>query len=127
MGYKCPWCGEAFESTALQRPAGIGGGMYCPACQQRVFLSFPYGASVAVVSLLISGGALALAHVRNVIGFIVGTALMWIPISMCINAWSTRLKPSVLKKWKSRRARTFFEWLYERDAPQDLFKKRPRS
>jgi len=125
--YECPWCGEEFDSTALQRPGGIGGGMYCPVCQERVHLSLPYGAAVAVASLFISAGVLALAHVRNVIGFIVGMALIWVPLSMSINVWSTRLKPPVLKKWKSRSARTFFEWLYERDAPQDLFDKRPRS
>jgi hypothetical protein len=28
--------------------------------------------------------------------------------------------------WKPRR-RTFFEWFYDRDAPQDIFGKRPGS
>jgi len=87
----------------------------------------PYGAAVAVISLLISLGVLALMHVRNIIWFIVGTVVIWIPLSMFINLWSTRLKPPVLKKWRPRRTRTFFEWLYERDAPQDLLDKRPPS
>jgi DNA-directed RNA polymerase subunit RPC12/RpoP len=125
MEYKCPACGEQFDASALQQPAGIGGGQYCPACQQRVSLSMPYGLPVALVSLLISVGALALLHVRNIFGFLVGTVLIWIPLSMFLNLWSTRLKPPALKKWKPRR-RTFFEWLYERDAPQDLIDKRPR-
>jgi hypothetical protein len=123
--YKCPSCGAEFDPGELRKPGGVGGGLYCPACQERVHVSLPYGTAVAVISLLISGGALALAHVRNLIGFVVGTALIWIPVSMFINLWSTRLKPPVLKKWKPRRTRTFFEWLYERNAPEDLFDKKP--
>jgi hypothetical protein len=77
--YTRPRCGDEFDSAALQRPAR--GRMYCPACQERVVVSFPHGAAVAVASILISAGALALAHVRNVIGFIVGPVLIGVPIS----------------------------------------------
>lgn len=128
MTYKCPTCGEQVEFRALRRPAGIAGGKYCPSCQQRVSLSMPYGRAVALISLLISAGALALLHVRNIVGFLVGTVLIWIPLSMFLNLWSTRLKPPTLKKWKPpRQHRSFFDWLYERDAPQDLVDKQPRS
>jgi len=91
-------------------------------------VSFAYGGIVAVVSLLIAIGALALSHVRSIVGFIIGIILIWIPLSLCLNAHSVRYKPPTLKKWKVRRKtgrrRTFFEWLYDRDAPRDIFDKR---
>jgi hypothetical protein len=83
----------------------------------------PYGRPVALISLIISVALLVLLHVKNIVAFLVGTPLIWIPVSMFLNAWSTRLKPPTLKKWKQRR-RTFFEWLYDRDAPKDLLGKR---
>jgi len=142
MTYKCPACGEEFDVRALQQPAGIGGGSYCPRCNVRVYVSLPYGRSVALISLLIAFASLELLHIKTLIGFIIGTILIWLPLSMLLNAWSARLRPPSLKKWPPRsveilrkwprkngrpRRRTFFEWLYEREAPQDLIDKRPRS
>ncbi len=125
MSYKCPACGEEFDASALQQPAGVGGGSYCPRCHERVYVSFPYGGPVALVSLSMAVGSLALLHVRTVLGFMIGTVAIWIPASLLLNVWTTRLKPPTLKKWKQRR-KTFFEWLYEKDAPQDLIDKHPR-
>jgi len=41
---------------------------------------------------------------------------------MSLNFALMRVKPLTLKKWKPRR-RTFFEWLYDRDAPPEMFDK----
>jgi DNA-directed RNA polymerase subunit RPC12/RpoP len=123
MTYKCPTCGHEFDASALQHPAGMGGGLYCPKCQERVYVSMPYGRAVALISLVISAALLAVLNVKNIVAFVIGTALIWIPVSMFLNLWSTRLKPPSLKKWKQRR-RTFFEWLYDKDEPRDLFGKR---
>ena len=127
MTYKCPTCGHEFDASALQHPAGMGGGLYCPKCQERVYVSMPYGRAVALISFVISVVLLKLLEVKNIAAFLIGTALIWIPVSMFLNAWSVRLKPPSLKKWTPRRGprrRTFFEWLYDRDAPKDLFGKR---
>jgi len=77
---------------------------------------------VAVISLLAAIGLLALFHVTSIIGFAVGIILIWIPLSLFLNVMSVRYKPPTLKKWKERR-KTFYEWLYDRDAPRDLFDK----
>ena len=125
--YRCPWCGHNFDALELQHPAGLGGGLYCPKCQNRVYLSVTYPRTVAFISFLIAVGILALLHVRNILGFIVGTVLIWIPVSMFLNVTSSRCRTPELKQWKPRR-RTFFEWLYERDEPPELFdtKSRPK-
>ena len=84
----------------------MGGGCYCPKCQERVYLSSPYSRGVAIVSLLIALGGLTLAGVRTVVGFLAGTVLIWVPLSLFLNAATMNLKPPILRKWKPRR-RTF--------------------
>ena len=123
MMYRCPFCDHDFDAVELRQPAGLGGGSYCPKCQERVRISFPYGGLVAFVSVLIAIGILALAHVRTIFGYVIGTVLIWIPLSLALNAATVRFKVPTLKKWKQRR-RTFFEWLYERDTPPELIDKR---
>lgn len=81
MTYKCPACGEEFDVGALQQPAGIGGS-YCPKCHERVYVSIPYGRAMAFISLLIALGILLLLHVRAILGLIIGTLLIWIPLSL---------------------------------------------
>jgi prepilin signal peptidase PulO-like enzyme (type II secretory pathway) len=113
--YHCPVCGHEFDAVDLQRPAGIGGGSYCPKCQERLRVSFPYSRNVAVVSLLLAIAALLVMRVTSVLWFVGGIAVLWLAISLLLNAYSTRFKPPTLKKWKPRTRKTFFEWLYERD------------
>jgi hypothetical protein len=112
--YVCPACGEALEPAELQQPAGIGGGTYCPKCDERVYVSSPYPKLVAFLSLLLATGILLLMRVTSVIWFVAGTFVLWVPISLFLNLYSTKFKRSTLKKWQPRKRRTFFEWLYER-------------
>jgi hypothetical protein len=113
--YVCPACGEALEPAELQQPAGIGGGTYCPKCGERVYVSSPYPKLVAVLSLLLAVGTLLLMRVTSGIWFVAGTLVLWLPISLFLNLYSTQFKRSILKKWQPRKRRTFFEWFYERD------------
>lgn len=124
MIYDCPICAGTFEGTEVQQPAGVGGGTYCPRCQGRIRMSFPYGWLVALISLFLAGGVMALVRVQSMSWFVVGTAVLWIPISLFLNVWSTRFRPATFKAWKERR-RTLFEWLYERDSTPRLFDKKP--
>jgi len=94
--------------------------MYCPKCQSRVHLSFPHSILVAVLSLLLAIGALLVMRITSLVWVTVGTLLLWVPISMFMNIYFTRFKPASLKKWNPRR-RTFFEWLYDRDKPPEMF------
>lgn len=123
LTYECPVCKRRFLATELQQPAGVGGGSYCPICQARVRVSFPYSGLVAAVGLMIALGLLYLVHVTDVFAFLLGIVVIWVPHSLFLNVASMRYKPATLKKWKERR-RTIFEWLYDRDAPKDLFPKK---
>jgi hypothetical protein len=84
--------------------------------------------AVAIASLIIALGILALVGIRSTIGLVIGSALLWIPISMFLNVAIMRRKGVVLRAWNPRkpRRRTFFEWLYERDSAPELFDKKPR-
>src|SRR5437763_1792458 len=115
MTYQCPYCGTSFDAVDLQQPAGIAGGTYCPKCQERVRVSFPYSGIVAALSLLLAIGSLLVLKVRSVVWLGVGSAALWIPISLLLNSYLARFKFPTLKKWEDRKHKTFFEWLYERD------------
>jgi len=110
MTYKCPYCEKGFAVTALQMPAGASAGADCPHCGERVLLFYPYGRLVAIISLLIALGTLAVLHVRSIAGFVVGTILIWIPVFLYLKLMSARYRPPILKRWKEHR-KTFFEWL----------------
>jgi predicted tellurium resistance membrane protein TerC len=94
--------------------------MYCPKCQARLYFSFPYSALAAVLSLLLAIAALWVIRVTSLVWFTVGTLVLWVPFSMFVKIYFTRFKPATLEKWKPRR-RTFFEWLYDRDKPPEMF------
>jgi hypothetical protein len=124
MLVQCPTCGNSFDLAARERPGGTTGGSFCPHCHERFAIPGPTKA-VAIASLIIALGILALVGVRSIIGFVSGSALLWIPISLFLNGAAVRRKGVVLRKWKTRR-RTFFEWLYERESTPELFDKKPR-
>jgi hypothetical protein len=124
MFVQCPTCGNSFDLAERERPGGVTGGSFCPRCHQRFVISGPSKA-VAIASLIIAAGILALVGIRSTIGLVVGSVLLWIPISMFLNVAIMRRKGVILRTWKPRR-RTFFEWLYERDSTPELFDKKPR-
>jgi hypothetical protein len=119
MLVRCPSCEESFDLAARQRPAGAAGGSFCPHCHERFAIPGP-SKTISLVSLAIAVGFLFLVGVRSLIVLAVGSALLWIPISLFLGAARMRSKGIVLRKWKPRR-KTFFEWLYERGSTPALF------
>src|SRR6266568_7129488 len=97
---KCPICGNPVDPASLKTAWGTGGGFECPVCKKLVRYTNPYGRIVAVISLLLAVGILKLAGVHSVTGFVVGSILLWIPISLFLNRASVRIKAPTLKPWK---------------------------
>ena len=124
MLVQCPTCGNSFDLAARERPGGMTAGSFCPLCHERFAISGP-SKVVATVSLIIALGILALTGVRSIVGLVLWSALLWIPLSMFLNVATVRRKGIALRKWHPRR-RTFFEWLYDRDSTPELFDKKPR-
>ena len=130
MTYRCPICLIDFDSAAILQPSGVSGPSYRPNCQGRVRVILPYGKYAAIIALLLAWTVLAFMHVRSLFGIVFGTVLIWIPLSLFLNAITFRYKAPILKKWeprkerKGRHYRSLFEWLYERDKPPDMFNKK---
>lgn len=122
MLVRCPTCGNSFDLAERERPGGLTGGSYCPQCHQQFSIPGP-SKTVSIVSLILALVALSLVGVRSIFGLVVGSALLWVPISLFLNASEMRRKGVVLRRWKPRR-RTLFEWMYERNSTPGLFDKR---
>ena len=85
-----PICGHQFDAAALKRPTGITGPSYCPNCDGRVRIFLPYARFVAAFSFLIALSVLRILHViRTILTYMVGSILIWIPVSLFLNALST--------------------------------------
>ena len=92
-------------------------------------MALPYGKHAAVIGVLVAWGILAVLRVRSILGFAIGAVLIWIPLSMYLNALLFRHKPPFLKKWEPRKQlhfKSFFEWQHERDKPPTMFDKKGR-
>ena len=79
------------------------------------------------MAVLVAWGILAVFRVRSILGFAIGTAVLWIPLSMYFNALLFRHKPPFLEKWephKQHHFKSLFEWRHERDRPLSLFDKK---
>lgn len=131
MVLHCPICSEDFDFRSLLREPGIRGAIRCRQCKGRVCFSNPYRVPIAIISLLLAWALLANRHVRTILGFAIGTVLIWPALALVLTAYSARIRPPILKEWKKsrktpRRRRTFFEWLYDRNAMPELFDKRRR-
>src|SRR5271168_4413238 len=116
--YPCPYCEHSLQQIDLEQPAGLTGGMYCPKCHGRVYLTTGLGKYVAAASFAIGFTLLWLFHVRSIATLIIGTVVLALPISLFLNFESARFRPVTLRKWRERESRTFFEWLYERNSPR---------
>ena len=125
----CPYCKKEFPVTELQMPGGAAYGAFCPCCKERVRVFYPYGAHAAILALLLAIGALRAVHVSSPLMFAAGVVFIWVPLSLYLKLMSARYAPPVLKCWElptgKKRRRTFFEWLYDQNAPRDIFDKRP--
>lgn len=121
----CPLCGKALETGELTVQPGTRGGFACPRCGKLLHFSQSHPYLRASISLLISATLLYFAGVRTPFTFILGTLILWVPISLLFNAYCVRIMPLGLKPWKvPRESRTVIQRLNERSSPVELFGKR---
>jgi hypothetical protein len=79
------------------------------------------------ISVSISAGILWIAGVRNISNFLAGTLILWIPISLVLNAYLVHVIPLVLVPYKPgnrTRSKTLVELANERNATIELFEKK---
>ncbi len=126
---RCPLCDGSVDTSELQRLPGTAGGLECPRCGKVFRFHQPYLVLRTVISISISVGILWIAGVRNIPIFLVGTFILWIPISLVLNAYLILVIPLVLVPYKPRnriRSKTFVELANERNATIELFEKKQK-
>ena len=125
----CPLCHESVDTSELHRLPGTTGGLECPKCRKVFRFHQPYLVLRTAISVLISAGILWIAGVRSVPIFLVGTFIVWIPISLVFNAYLVHVIPPVLVPYKPRnriRSKTLVELANERNATIELFDKKQK-
>jgi hypothetical protein len=105
---------KTFDLAERETPGGFGAGSYCPHCHEQFSIPGP-SKTVTIASLILALGILALVGVRSALGLVVGSVLLWVPISFFWNLSEMSRKGVVLRKWKPLLRRTFSDWLSERD------------
>ena len=122
----CPLCGKALETGELTVQPGTRGGFACPRCGRLLHFSQRHPYLRASASLLISALLLyCFTSVRTPLTFFLGTFVLWVPISLLLNAYCVRIMPLGLKPWNApRESRTLIQRLNERGSPVELFGKR---
>jgi hypothetical protein len=126
---RCPLCDGAVDTSELQRLPGTAGGLECPNCGKALRFHQPYLALRTAISVSISAAILWIAGVRNVPIFLAGTFILWIPISLVLNAYLIHVFPLVLVAYKPRnrtRSKTLVELANERNATIELFEKKQK-
>ena len=73
-------------------------------------------------SALIAAGVVRVGGVRNLPTFCVTTLILWVPVSLFLNAYLIRHIPLVLVPWKPRHhTKTIYEIVNEKNATIELF------
>ena len=129
MTLRCPLCDGSVDTFELQRLPGTAGGLECPRCGKALRFYQPYLVLRTAISVSISAAILWIAGVRNVPILLVGTFILWIPISLVLNASFVRFIPLTLAPYKPRnriRSKTLVELANERNATIELFEKKKK-
>ena len=120
MILRCPICGENISTRDLRRRDGVKDGRECPNCGQLVQFSQPYPIFRWGAALLASGLVLWLTGVRSTVWFLIGSVLLWLPMSLVVNGAAVHVMSLELKPWKARAVKRW-EPRPRDNGPLDLF------
>ena len=122
MVIECPLCKTFVDTSNLTRFTGSGGGVTCPNCKGAVRFSQPYRVLRVAASALIAAGIVRIAGVRNLPTFFITTLILWVPVSLFLNAYLIHYIPLFLVPWKPRHhTKTIYEVVNEKNATIELF------
>jgi hypothetical protein len=80
---------------------GRGGGYHCPLCNGPVRIVQAYRLPITILSLVLPAGFLAVVGVHSAVGLVILSCVIWIPLSLALNATASRFKPLSLTKRRS--------------------------
>ena len=113
------------DTQELRVASGTRGGFQCPKCSRLSHFAQPNPVLKFTTSFGLSALILWIVGVRNIFGFVAATLLLWIPLSLLVNAYFVQLLPLRLKPWDPPSPKKgLIETLNEKNAPLELFGKR---
>jgi len=122
MVIECPLCKTFVDTANLTPIPSSGGGRTCPNCNGAVRYTQPYRVLRVAASAVIAAGIVRVAGVRNLPTFCITTLILWVPVSLFLNAYLIHYIPLVLVPWKPRlHTKTIYESANERNATIELF------
>jgi len=122
MVIECPLCKTFVDTANLTPIPSSGGGRTCPNCNGAVRYTQPYRVLRVAASAVIAAGIVRVAGVRNLPTFCITTLILWVPVSLFLNAYLIHYIPLVLVPWKQRlHTKTIYESANERNATIELF------
>lgn len=122
MVIECPLCKSFVDTSNLTPIPNGGGGTTCPNCKAAVRFAQPYRLLRIAASGLIAVTIVRVAGVRNLPIFCIAALILWIPVSLFLNAYLVHYIPLSLVPWKPRhRTKTIYEITNEKNATIELF------
>ena len=122
MVIECPFCKTFVDTSNLTPIPSSGGGRTCPNCKGAVQYAQPYRVLRVAASALIAATIVKVAGVRNLPTFFITTLILWVPVSLFLNAYLVHYIPLFLVPWTPRRhIKTIYEVVNEKNATIELF------
>ena len=94
MVIECPFCKTFVDTSNLTPIPSSGGGRTCPNCKGAVQYAQPYRVLRVAASALIAAAIVRVAGVRNLPTFCITTLILWVPVSLFLNAYLIHYIPS---------------------------------
>jgi len=124
---RCPLCDFNVDTSELQLLPGTGGGLKCPGCGQVLMFRQSRRVLRWTISVLVSAALVWIVGIRSPLIFAGLAFVLWIPISLLVNAYFVHPASLTLVPWKPRRHRkTPVEFMNDRNATIKLFGKTPK-
>ena len=101
MRLECRHCHGRVSVSELRRPRS-GAYRECPLCNGTVCYVQPHAVFRRSTALLLSIIVLMIAGVRNPVTLVIGSVLLWVPMSFAFNMYCVYVMPLGLKPWKPR-------------------------
>jgi len=79
----------------------------CPFCNGKVRYVQPHAAFRRTIALVLSTVVLVILGVQNPLTLVIGSLLLWVPMSIPVNMFCVYTMPLSLKPWKPRGKKPF--------------------
>ena len=114
---ECPFCRKTIDVSQMTHVGGVTGGLACPECKKWVVFSQPFTLFRRTLSLLLSALVMLRVGVHPIWLYIGGVILLWLPMSIAVDAYMAHKLPLKLGPWTAPTSfRSYYAPVSLRDA-----------